>query len=124
MRSVFVALLLFTPGLFAEPDISASFEASYAKLQKKIGELKAKGDKVSEKTRKEIEDLMVQMNHEHTELKRQLEAKNQQVREEVRQNIDAGKQKSEDWSDRFSAAWHEIGGGVKRAWHKLKKDEP
>lgn len=124
MRSVLIALILLTgPRLFGDEttldSVAASFDASYAKLEKKIGEIKDKGEKINDQTRKELDDLMVQMNHEHAELKRELDAKNQ----ELQQKIDAGKDKSSDWSTRVDAALHEFGDGCKRAWGKLKKDQ-
>jgi hypothetical protein len=58
---------------------------------------------------------MAQMNHEHAELKRQLEKKNQ----ELNQKIDEGRKKQEDWSERLSRAAHELKTGVTRAWRTV-----
>jgi molybdopterin converting factor small subunit len=119
-KAKFCALLILTYVIPAMGDPPATFEQNYLRLQKKIEALKDKGEKVGEDTRKEIDALMVQMNHEHAQLKHELEVKNQQVN----QKIEETKKREEDWSKRVGGAVQELGAGMKRAWNKLSKGEP
>jgi len=116
MRSLLAAVFFLSMVAASQPTIQSSFETNYMLLQKKVEALKEKGEKVTDQSRKEIEALMVQMNHEHAELKRELERKNQVVTQKVSETVKAEK----DWSGRIAGAYHEISGGMVRAWEKLK----
>jgi hypothetical protein len=119
MRNVLIALFLLSTSFGASSDanVSSTFESSYNQLEKKVADLKAKGDKIDDQTRKEIDNLLMQMNHEHTQLKRELELKNQQLTQKVNEGVKV----EQDWSQRISSAFHEVGGGFTRAWERLKK---
>jgi len=97
---------------------STSFEQTYAKLQSKVQNLRQKGDKLNKETEAEIEALLVQMNHEHTKLKRELEAKNQALSQKI---LEGHKKIEEDWTRRLQRAFHEIKGGLDRAYKQLSK---
>ena len=112
MRFILLSLFIFAAG--AEP---TSFESDYLLLQKKITSLKDKGQAVTEDTRKEIDTLMVQMNHEHAVLKHELEVKNSQLTQKVNEGVKT----SQDWSGRAAGAYHELADGMKRAWQKINK---
>lgn len=81
--------------------------------------MKASGEKINDDAKKDIERMMVQLNHEHTELKRQLERKNQQVVEQVKSAQNTG----ETWTHRLGDAAKEFEDGAKRAWHKISPGE-
>lgn len=101
----------------ADTTMQKSFEASYVQLQRQIEGLKQKGGKVSAQAEKEMNQLLVQMNHEHSEIKRALELKNQQVTQTV---IEAKKTVGEDWPGRVQRALSELGAGLERAWAQIK----
>ena len=105
---------------YADASIPKSFEQSYVELQRKLEELKQKGGKVSAQTEKEMNELMVQMNHEHAAIKRELEAKNQSITQKV---SEARKTVQEDWPGRVKRAFSEFGTGIQRAWGQLSKSE-
>ena len=119
MRSLFVALVLFSFTAVSEDRLSTTFESNYLLLQKKIDRLKAKGEKITEETRRDMDDLMAKMNHEHAELKRELEKKNS----EVSARADTVHKTSVDWSNRVKSAYHELSEGAEKAWSKIKKGE-
>lgn len=118
MRSFLISLILFSPLLFSQSKTPNSFEANYLLLQNKITALKDKGEKIGEQTHKELDALMVQMNHEHTELRRQFDKKNVDINQKVSEGLKTG----QDWSTRALNACHELVDGFKRAWNKIKKD--
>jgi hypothetical protein len=119
MRSILVALIIFSAAAVSEDRLPATFESNYLLLQKKIESLKATGAKVNEDTRKQIDALMVQMNHEHTELKRELERRNSMVKATVASAQDT----KDDYYKRVKAAYQALSEGAQRAWAKLKKGE-
>ncbi len=101
----------------ADASIQKSFESSYVQLQKQIEALKQQGGKVSTQAEKEMNQLLVQMNHEHSEIKRALELKNQQVAQKV---AAAKKTFGEDWPGRVQRALGEFSEGLERAWDQLQ----
>jgi len=113
MRFIIISMMLASASASSQ-----SFETCYDSLQKKIESLKAKGEKVSDDSRKEIDSLMAQMNHEHTELKRELEKKNQEINEKAHQTVEAEK----NWHKRMASAYHDISDGFSRAWEALTKN--
>ncbi len=120
MQRLIMSTLLFwqSPAFAVEAKtkITKSFEQSYVELQKKIYTLKEKGEKVSDGARQEMDSLMIQMNHEHSELKRQLENRNQTLNSK----IDSGKKTvTEDWPKRIKGFTFEVGRGFRRAWQTL-----
>ncbi len=117
---IFVVGLGLALAAFADASIPKSFEQSYVQLQRKLEELKHKGEKVSAQSEKEMNDLLAQMNHEHAAIKRELEAKNQTLTKKV---SDARKTVQEDWPDRIKRAVNELGAGLQRAWGQLNKSE-
>ena len=119
MRSLFVAIILFSFTAVSEDRLSTTFESNYLLLQKKIDKLKSRGQKISDETRKDMDDLLVKMNHEHVELKRELERKNS----EVANKVDTVHKTSVDWSNRVKSAYHELSEGAEKAWSKIKKGE-
>ena len=84
---------------------------------KQIEALKQQGGKVSTQAEKEMNQLLVQMNHEHSEIKRALELKNQQVTQKV---AAAKKTFGEDWPGRVQRALGEFSEGLERAWDQLQ----
>lgn len=116
MPKIFTLLIV---SFIVQADPSGSFEKNYVLLQRKIDTLKQTGEKVSDDTRKEIDGLLAQMNHDHTELKRQIEAHNQQIVQKVEET----KKLKEDWVKRVTSAYQEVAGGLKRAWGKLNASE-
>ena len=119
MRSLLAALILFSFTAVSEDKLATTFETNYLLLQKKIDSLKQQGKKIDEDTRKELDAMMVKMNHEHTELKRELEKRNQQVN----QKVDTVKETTADWSQRVKSAYHELSEGAEKAWSKIKKGQ-
>jgi ribosomal protein L9 len=117
MRFVFLSIILLSAGAFSDQiTLQNSFETNYNLLQQKIEGLKAKGEKVTDQSRQEMENLMVQMNHNHAELKKELERKNQQLSQQVDQGVRTG----QDWSKRISSAYQDLSDGFTKAWAKLK----
>jgi len=117
MRFVVVSIILFSAVAFSEQSaLQNTFETNYNLLQKKIEALKSKGEKVTDQSRQEMENLMTQMNHEHAELKKELARKDEELNKKVEQGVKA----KEDWSKRVTSAYHEVSEGFSRAWEKLK----
>jgi predicted nuclease with TOPRIM domain len=116
---IFLFLLLTNTTLLAQAHPDISFDRSFVELQRKLDDLKAHGDKLNEKSRKELDDLLVQMNHQHAELKRELDKKNQELNEK----LTASQHKGEVLLNRLSDAWSELSSGAGRAWNKLSNGE-
>lgn len=120
MRGFSLAFLFFLSHLASgqQPPARSTFESSYLQLQRKMDALKAKGDKINEKSRQEIDYLMLELNHEHSELKRQLEKKNQQIQQKMNDSVES----EQNWTKRLQSAYQEITSGFHRAWEKFSKD--
>jgi len=118
MRFIILSFIVLSTGAFSDQSsLQNSFETNYNLLQKKIEALKAKGEKVTDQSRTEMENLMAQMNHQHAELKKELERKN----DELNKKVDQGVKTEQDWSKRISSAYHDVSEGFSKAWEKLSK---
>ena len=119
-RWILISFLIFcNTALLAQAHPDISFDRSFVELQQKLDELKAHGEKLNEKSRKELDSLMAQMNHQHAELKRELEKKNQELNEK----LSASQHQSEALLNRLSSAWSEFSSGAGRAWSKLSNGD-
>lgn len=118
MMRCLVACVLIAAAVHAAENpkgLPKSFEQSYVEMQRKLIALKEKGDKVSADTEKELNDLLVQMNHEHAMLRQELDKKGALAQ----QRLQESKQFSKDWAGRLKRAFTELGIGLDRTWQAL-----
>lgn len=105
MRWIFISLLItFVTSSLAATE-SNTFEQRFQKLGKKLDQAKAKGEKIGQEAKQELQELKA--------LSEDAGAKALEESSEARK----------DWKKRFSAALSELGVGMKNAWQKLKGDE-